>query len=989
MFKKLFVLLKRESRIILFLLSLLLKFCISFILITVIPVIIFIFFIKVQPREVKSINNYLDKKIESLHIVKNVKYDNAVLTSSKLFSIDYVLNNVVINDDNFNISVPKVVFSIDITNLLKLKYLFTNIKIYELDGTVNVYNMLNNNSTNDTKTTNNNINVESILNYVQDYTKILNKQIILKSVEIEKSKLIVYDRDNKINNIKIDSGKFRTKYNSRRLDVIFNLKSNLNGRDDFFDTQNRCEYIFKNKDLNCEIALNKIPFNELNKLLAKDSHTIKSFSDNINGIFDVKVKLNIRNTFDVENIKYELKSDNGNFHLKQLFGGNIRYKNLLASGRVLDNGISISIDNLQSDLFVRNSKIMKLNANFLFKKEEYIKTDIKVDSARIENLDILWPVFLDQNGIREWVVEHFKYGQGDNLYANMLFEYNTTTKEFEFSKILAGLNFSDTFLDYNPKDMPPFSKLKGKAQFTENDIIIDINSGLFENTKLNNGKVVIDYNDPRYALQITGSGIGPAYEAGYFIDYKTKDTIKELLGFYTNGTAYSTVNLNIPLNDNDDKNFDMFSETKIDIKSNIVNNNNFLFSDNSELKLKLKKDIGSNIFKSNIDFIKAKIDFNTFNILKEKNIPLKVDFNIVINDDNVLLNNFNSSNKQILDIDGDGVINNGILERLTLDKVIINNNPFVFNLSIKNNKDININIFGEKLDFITDSSKNTNINFKNDFKNITDFNIDLKSNFKQLVINSKYKTNETNINIIYKYKNLSDLYISSTLDDKSAIKVNISNKHNDYSDFDIKITNLGNVASKYNILDNLVGGDFYFDGKAYSDNIVARIKIANKFNFIASETKNIKFLNSILNHELLPKSFVKNLKEKNTIEFKKAEAEVIITDENVKIKGFSVESGETFSGFGISGYGNLNYKTGKVNIDGVLIPLDKLNTLFGANKIPVINSALFGGKYGGLMTIGYSFKKENYKSDYEFKIVPVNKMSISTLKNLLVLFLFI
>ena len=124
--------------------------------------------------------------------------------------------------------------------------------------------------------------------------------------------------------------------------------------------------------------------------------------------------------------------------------------------------------------------------------------------------------------------------------------------------------------------------------------------------------------------------------------------------------------------------------------------------------------------------------------------------------------------------------------------------------------------------------------------------------------------------------------------------------------------------------------------------------------------------------------------------FNKLSASIIYNnvDKTIQTNNFMLESDNIF-GVGISGKGKFFVDTGNAKFGGVVIPANKINKLFGINNIPIVNNILFGGKDGGLFTIGYTFDKLDYNSNYEFKLVPIGASNLNSTKNLLLLLLLL
>jgi hypothetical protein len=101
--------------------------------------------------------------------------------------------------------------------------------------------------------------------------------------------------------------------------------------------------------------------------------------------------------------------------------------------------------------------------------ENNILLDIFLNNIDINKTNTFWPVFLSQNGIREWVIEHVKDGYIDNAFAKMKFDKVNNT--FIFSDIYSEVFIKKLYLDIYDT-VPIIKDLDVKAIFTKNDMNI-------------------------------------------------------------------------------------------------------------------------------------------------------------------------------------------------------------------------------------------------------------------------------------------------------------------------------------------------------------------------------------------------------------------------------------------------------------------------------------------------------------------------------------
>jgi hypothetical protein len=229
--------------------------------------------------------------------------------------------------------------------------------------------------------------------------------------------------------------------------------------------------------------------------------------------------------------------------------------------------------------------------------------------------------------------------------------------------------------------------------------------------------------------------------------------------------------------------------------------------------------------------------------------------------------------------------------------------------------------------------------------------------------------------------NVASLDISSVNDSKDLIKYNIT----------VECLNFGKFLSELNLSDNLIYGDLYLDASLDRNNVLrGDLKLKNGFNYLIEETgdRNTKFLNYVMNNDEVPDSLKKTLKNQNTMGFEKLRASFELADNILRVDDLLLNADDVL-GLGISGEGDMNIESGKIKFSGLIVPLEKINTIFGMNKIPILGDMLFGNRGGGLMAIGYEFTKDSFGSSYDFRITPSSIINPFSLKNFLFIFLLL
>ena len=969
-FRKFRILLKSEDKKTFPVAIILFRIIASLFVILLLPLIFFIIFIAKEPREITSINTYIKNEIIKQGI-DYINYSSAKMSFNKHFEVVYIVQDLDFAINNVFLKLPIVNFKIKLIDLIKNKVLLNEVELNNFVGHCGYENKNNE----EHKRSLTYEEIESVIHNTLDY--FINNRLIFKKFSIKDSIFYFFNKDiSDIDKLNIHNTFIRIdKKKSSYLDLIINMNiSNDNKR---INSINSCN-ILSTKDITCKVRLNDLFMSDIIKIFTKNTPTQK-YVDNIEGVFNLEFNTSFKNYTKLIDSNFKITSNSGNFLLKDFFPNKIYYSNLVVSG-ASKNTNHILLNDVIAKIGT-NEDSQKNIADFKMfmdiKDKEFMKLNFDISNAKVEDLNSFWPLFLEADGVRDWVVEHFKSGKIDKSFAYMDFKY--INGEFVLKNIKSEVDFSDTLLNYD-KDFPEISNMSAKAVFTVDDMNIYIKNGNIYNTKILDGKISTNFATP--PINIFANTIGNTYEMFYFIDNNSRNDIKNIVNTYINGVAESVVNVDIPLY----KDISL-SSVLIDVKSNIKNNNTFLLKNDSQFNLLLKKDYDSNIFKTSINFDKSYINFSIIDFIKEKNENISLDFDIVVNNNVVELSNIHTIS-DLINFNGNGKIFNGNLSELNINNIKYKDNNFNFNYILLKDNIQTITINGSNINL------HINNNIKQDKMNYGNIgNTNISCVFDTVVINNNFSINNLNSNINFVNNDLDNIYLFILKDNNKSFNFEI-HKNNEDEDkkYNINgtIKNLGKFLSDSNITDTFIYGDLYADGYITDNNSInMSLRIKNKFGIITKDMQNIKFFNSILHSDLISQKTKDKLNQENSLMFENMHTDVhYYNDEIIRIKNFILKSDSLF-GVGISGKGKFYINDGKVEFAGLVIPADKINTLFGMNKIPVLDRILFGSKNGGLFTTGYSFNRDGYDSNYEFKLIPTTASNANSIKNLLLLLLFL
>lgn len=977
---KIYSFFEREKNKVFSLFFIIIKVILSILVAATLPVIFFFIFLLKEPREIEVINNYVDTKIKESGFLREYSYNIAKIEVTRDFRFAYHIYDFELKfEDNF-LFFPEIVLHFRIGELLRKKFIIDRLKIKNLVSYIGYNNLLNISEDNQKKL----ISVTEFKKILYEIVKYLHRRNrFIRSIGLKNSSLYLLNKNDGYSN-KIDflDSTFKLFENENlSVEIKSNLKTRINDRKDPVLLDYNCS-ILDDNSIKCSLKMDNFSIDALNFTnILTENKDIEESIKSVKGLFDFEAEFDFSDYINFKKSNFKLTSNKGSFDIKQLFGGNINYKNLSLIGETF--GVEhIILHNAKINLLMK--KIIDFSMYFDLQRKKNMKIDIDILNGSIADIKILWPVFLNDLGIRDWVIEHFKGGEFGSVFAYMNFDFDDG--KFKLDSIKSEVNFEDTLLDYD-KRFPAVSNLSAKAIFTAKDMNAYIKSANIANTKFTEGEIYIDFNAKRSFLDIEAKANGDAYEMMYFINNNDRKKVKNLMTYYMDGYAFSKINIKVPLSNTS------FEDTHIEVESEVKNNNTFLFMNDSIVKINLLKNIGSNSFKLLADCKNSLIDFSSIDFVKKKGDDLKLVLNIDVYENRVLLNNIKSEN-DFITFDGSGIIEDGFLKELNFNDIKYKDSVFSVLYTDKRDApaDVFINVdfarFNRKL---AKSDLSLFLEKSKDSNNIFDSDIYYRLFIKNIILNDKYEFKNINVEAFFKDRKIDYLKANSLKSEEDNFFINmVTNKEDEYKyDVSIGCMNFGKFLSESLVTDSLIYGNLYFSGflKENGD-INGNFKVTDGFNYVLGGIKDARFFNYMLNSDLVPKKLKNDLKNENTIGFSKLQAEINLSNDKLDVNNFLLNSNDVF-GVGVSGRGKMNLNSGNINFEGLIIPLEKLNTLFGMNKIPLFNKLLFGGEGGGLLTIGYQFKKENYNTNYDFKLIPSSVINPITMKNLFLIFLLI
>lgn len=687
----------------------------------------------------------------------------------------------------------------------------------------------------------------------------------------------------------------------------------------------------------------------------------------IKGMFDGKINFSVDENYQISSAAFSVESAAGNFELLEYFKEKIAFTNLVASGKV-ENGLkNISLDNLECNF--GNAKFaMSFSAND-FMDPELQKTvmQFKIGNVKTNDLDLLWPIFLNHNGVRSWVISHIKGGTIADGYASMIMEHKNGISHLQ--KIESELAFSGLNLEYD-KQFPPISNIKGIAHFNDKMMRVDISAGNVLNSKINFASVTIpNFAAKKTMLEIDGKMIGAAEDSLKHIDYKSEFAQK--IPQYFSGNAQTSLNIKLPIIHNLD-----LKHVYIKVSSDIGSFNNNYIKD-SKVNVLTKKEVGNNNFITEIDLRGANLNLKQFGIEKKSDIASKIKTVLSFDDGNLYLRKFewNQENKYL---SGNLTLRTDPLEITELN---LNNSNFVdsnFDLNYKVTNDLrSLKLKGKSLNLapiMSHSGANIQDNSPSKHYPKNDFEIDVA----QINLANGQKFKDVKADISCDLGNCQDGFIVAKMDTKNSIDLRIiKSSKKDPSRVKGTISDISILAKALDLSNQLIDGNALLkiriepNGKMYG-----KIDISDGFTVLKNDVVEKISSNSAF------AELKKKIQVKNKIEFDSLEVEFDYQNSVLDVNKLIASSYL----LGLTAKGRINLDADTINVKGLIVPGYALNKLFGIGKIPVLGKIIVGEEGGGIFALRYDYIKKPQDQKGGFTINPASAVIPGGIRNVFDLF---
>lgn len=965
---------------------------ISLSLLLILGISLFYFVVLVSTKPISF--PYLTQKVSKIlkeNFAEDVKVDKTFVSFTKNGNIKIVGTSIGIGYEVKNqqtgvltkqtLVIPRIETEFSLLKMFILKFQPSKIRIVDPTISLNLENFSHNKIAN----TQDYGDISAITKFLHLMRK---GDILVEKFEVINANLNIIN-DGKDNHIFIKQAKIRADASNKDLSIESQSLVIINKDQNLVNVAMECLF-YKDSKMQCDANLKNF-----SPASIADFHHQLSDLDKIFVKLDGNFKFKINNK-KIDNLEFNLGADKGSFNLPQYFSQKIDFTNfkirgnydhqigLLNFGEI--EGDFLSLNNLASG-YSNPHFSMNLMISNLFRDDKKMDFYIRIQDVFDNELAKFWPVFLNQNNVRSWVIEHLNNGLIKNAYAKFTLTKDVDNQQFQLEDINSEIIFANMDLLYD-KYFPKIANISGVAKFTKNNMAIEIASADVLQSKILQGSVKINnFEASPPILQISGKIEGDASDPLKHANYNSAFATE--VEKYLHNQASGDFKIELLLKEN---------PTLLDvaIDANLLAKkikNDFL---EGEILINSKKEFNSNEFLNNINLSKAEIKINEFDITKKPDIESNLKFTIKV-DDNSLVSINNIDLYKVNEIQDkrkvkrveysyikghfDFLVDPFVFKNLKLLNQNFGNNNFALSYNFdQDKKNHKLAIKGSK--FYAGGILQSKI-FKSNNKNSNELmlNMQVAINLNRLELTRQKFLRSFNVfvncnqgicpmfSMSANYHKLHTINLLATKKPKEeAIMIDGRITDIGYLAEGLELSNLiANGNAKINLKQKIVNKKLVIDGK---------IEIDDDITIYENET--VKKLAKDNLYSQIKDSIFSS--DKTTFDSMKID----FTFENPLMKINSLVANNLK--IGITAKGEINFNNNYILLRGMIVPGYIVNSLFGIGKIPllgqVFSGILTGGEGGGLFGIRYEYSRKANSKDAKFTTNKVSAFVPSTIQNL-------
>ncbi len=980
--------------------------------------LILLYFIILVSAKPKSFP-YITKKIESYlqeNFSRDTQIENSYISFTPYGSFKILVKNVRVNKSDSSsaenqFEVPQIEGEFPLYNVLLMHFVPSKVRI--IDPVISLYSKQNSAvaadvnlgaaGAVDANASIKNADVQTkadpsvyLSPIIAFLSAIRNDKLRIKSFDLENLQLFIKKENAADIKILLKKSLIKVEAKNRNSDEALQISSvNVVNFKDGKDINLGANCKFDKDDVTvCNLALSNLASASISSL-SPIFKAIDQFNFNVNALASLTIK-----DQKIQSLTFQADAKNGYFDLPQFFSKKINFANLSVKGSYDNENDNLNLSNIEADLepiaivdTAATSSEEKKRA--LLSKENHLMMSlliknlqnldnknldfaIKLQNVATNKLEAFWPLQIEGQDIRKWVIDHINSGVIGEASAN--FSLSVIDGTVNLSNITSAVYFSGLNLSYD-EFFPQIGAMKGVANFSKNSMVIKVESGNVLSSKVSDVRVSIDdFASKVNILNISGNLVGDASDGVKHADYKSSFATQ--VAKYLNGNSNANFVIKIPLLETIN-----LRDIYISTNQNIAKlQNEYLAGD---VSIQAFKDFNSDNFAIKADLTKAEISAKYFDIEKKSQTPSSLDFNMLVGNKDLKFQNINLSKSEEV---ADGKKTKIVNAKISGDFAIETSNFGLVSLNLKNKN------FG-KNDYsfsYKDDGKLQKISVVGGAFNLASFlenksplasssasgvPLALKVNLDKVFLHNKKSLNRVAININYANGSFYNSFAKASYSKQQFVDLANAPKAKDGASLIAgSISDLGYLAEGFNIADTISGGN-------------AKIKIGSKMVEKAAVFEGeivvddgITFYENAATKRFAKDNLFSTIKDSifssNKTTFNSLKTNLKFSKNNLEIISLVANNYK----IGITAKGFVNLANDTYDIKGMIIPGFVINNLFGIGKIPliggVISAVLTGGEGGGIFGIKYQYKKLVGQKEASFETSKVSAFVPVSIRNL-------
>jgi hypothetical protein len=615
-----------------------------------------------------------------------------------------------------------------------------------------------------------------------------------------------------------------------------------------------------------------------------------------------------------------------------------------------------------SEFNIESLEFNNLSSNLIFSgkfaKGEEIEFagNIKAKDFSVIDAEKYWPVSL-RPSLRKWLLKSLEAGNITDSEVDFKVKYLQDAQKFAVEKLDIDVDFIDTRLAFSDKFLP-LRNASGHIKFVNQRM--DIN---FKNVELAGMKAqnltasLANVGDEKGILNISSDISGKSENLLRFVAEKNlkKDHYNFWQKFLRGSEHHSKIELALRLNKKISQ-----QDIKLDMYQKFSHLNNSLLKDDSQVLSVVSKKFGDSKFHIKPMLQDAKVVVERFNYQKKKGQDVKASFSIISNHKIMAINEIELKSHDLL-VEGDMELANGRFRKLSFPKFQFGRNNFLVMLA--NDAMKTVKVSGSEID-LSNILKWGASGGKNKLNYIADIKLD------RAHMPSGEKVSDVQ-GIVNCKSDCEFMLFSAKLSQDSEVNVKLQTDEKGRNIL-LETNDAGKLLNVLDSSDRIIGGKLKIEAlqKKGEADYLADFELKS---FSVARVKLFNELSKIKAFSWVEEELIKNGK----VYFETGRGKMRMMERNVELTNFAA-SGNLV---GITSKGNIDLNAHNLDLEGVLVPAYKINSLLGLKNIPFVGKILTGGEGEGLFSVSYKMQGD-YTKNVDIKFNPLSATTPSFLRKI-------